>query len=94
MKNFDLEYDLNSFREIQDQYFDENQKCWLGMHPGNHTIIMEKMLNLIDALEDEIKGLEFEHEQAYNMACEYQQRAKQAEKVISEINKAYEGFDF
>lgn len=94
MKNFDLEYDLNSFREIQDQYFDENQKCWLGMHPGNHTIIMEKMLNLIDALENEIKGLEYEYLDAYNHACEYQERAHKAEKEIREINRAYEGYDF
>lgn len=94
MKNFDLEYALNDFREIQDQYFNENKKCWLGMHPGNHTVIMEKMLNLIDLLENEVKVLEYEYNNAYEHACQYQKRAKDAEKSLREINRAYEGYDF
>jgi hypothetical protein len=45
---FETEYLLKEFREIQDQYFDENNKCYTGVNLSAN--IMEKMLELIDNL--------------------------------------------
>ena len=53
---FELEYQLKDFREIQDQYFDEDNKCY-NRHILS-TDIAEKMLNLIDKLSERVNELE------------------------------------
>ena len=53
---FELEYQLNEFREIQEQYFDEKGKCY-----SRHILsvdIAEKMLNLINGLSEHVSKLE------------------------------------
>ena len=47
---FELQYELDEFKEIQDQYFDEDGKCYTGINIS--TDIMEKMLSLIDNLSE------------------------------------------
>jgi hypothetical protein len=50
--DFETEYQLQEFREIQNQYFDEEGKNYpAGI---NSTYIMEQMLKLINQLEKEI----------------------------------------
>ena len=53
---FELQYELDEFREIQDQYFDEDGKCY-----SRHILsieIAEKMLNLINNLSERVNELE------------------------------------
>ena len=45
-------------------------------------------------LVNELFELYAAYDDAYNHACEYQQRAHEAEKEIRELNRAYEGHDF
>ena len=54
--NFEQEYQLEQFREVQDQYFDEDGKCY-NRHILS-TDIAEKMLNLIDKLSERVNALE------------------------------------
>jgi hypothetical protein len=52
---FETQYQLEQFREIQDQYFDENNELWRGLiRVGDLHRIMEQMLTLINQLEIEI----------------------------------------
>lgn len=53
---FELQYELNEFREIQDQYFDEDNKCYSKFILS--TDIAEKMLSLIDKLSERVNELE------------------------------------
>lgn len=53
---FELQYELDQFREIQDQYFDEDNKCYNKFILS--TDIAEKMLNLIDKLSERVNELE------------------------------------
>lgn len=53
---FELQYELDEFREIQDQYFDEDGKCY-NRHILS-TDIAEKMLNLINNLSERVNELE------------------------------------
>ena len=46
--NFEQTYQLEQFREVQDQYFDKNDKCYTGVNLS--PVIMECMLNLINIL--------------------------------------------
>jgi hypothetical protein len=52
--NYDLEYQLQEFRGIQEQYFDGDGKLWGGLSCANMSSIMGQMLTLINALEVEI----------------------------------------
>ncbi len=52
MKNFDLEYDLNKFRDEQKELFDEKGKRYTGVSLSNRQA--EMMLDLINAMEKEI----------------------------------------
>ncbi len=47
---FEQEYKLEQFREIQNQYFDEEGKCYQGIYIS--TAIMEQMLDLINELSE------------------------------------------
>lgn len=49
---FETEYQLQEFREVQEQYFDEDGVTYTSIHQS----IMEQMLKLINQLELEIKG--------------------------------------
>ena len=53
---FELEYKLNEFREMQDQYFDKNNKCYTGINLSAN--IMEIMLKLIDELSKRVNEIE------------------------------------
>jgi len=53
---FELQYELDEFKLIQDQYFDKDNKCYTGVNLS--TDIMEKMLNLIDNLSERVNVLE------------------------------------
>lgn len=53
---FELQYELDEFKEIQEQYFDEDGKCYTGINIS--TDIMEKMLKLIDNLSERVNELE------------------------------------
>ena len=53
---FELQYELDEFKLIQDQYFDEDGKCY-NRHILS-TDIAEKMLNLIDKLSERVNALE------------------------------------
>ena len=53
---FELQYELDNFKEIQDQYFDKDNKCYTGVNLS--TDIMEKMLSLIDNLSERVNELE------------------------------------
>jgi hypothetical protein len=53
---FELQYELDEFKLIQDQYFDEDGKCY-SRHILS-TDIAEKMLNLIDNLSERVNALE------------------------------------
>lgn len=53
---FELQYELDEFKLIQDQYFDEDNKCYTGVNLS--TDIMEKMLSLIDNLSERVNELE------------------------------------
>ena len=52
--SFETEYHLEEFRRIQSEYFDENGKCYTGIHLS--TNIMEQMLSLINQLETELNS--------------------------------------
>ena len=52
--DFETEYQLQEFREIQNQYFTKEGKLWGGLHCANLSSIMERMLKLIDQMETEI----------------------------------------
>ena len=58
--NFDTEYALEQFREIQDQYFDKDGKLWGGLHCANLSGIMTQMLALINRLEIEMIKVELD----------------------------------
>lgn len=51
--NFETEYQLQEFREIQGQYFDELGKAYTGTIFNLDTA--ERMLKLINQLEIELK---------------------------------------
>jgi hypothetical protein len=51
---FETEYQLQEFREIQEQYFTEDDKLWGGLHCANLSSIMEQMLKLINQMEIEL----------------------------------------
>lgn len=51
---FETEYQLQEFREIQQQYFADNGKLWGGLQCANLSSIMSQMLTLINQLESEI----------------------------------------
>ena len=53
---FELQYELDEFKLIQDQYFNEDNKCYTGVNLS--TDIMEKMLSLIDNLSERVNELE------------------------------------
>ena len=53
---FEIQYELDEFKLIQDQYFDEDGKCY-NRHILS-TDIAEKMLNLIDKLSERVNALE------------------------------------
>jgi hypothetical protein len=90
---FETQYQLDEFREIKDQYFDEDEKLWAGLiGVGDLHYIMEQMLKLIGqltievgTLEYEIKGLNKELSQAVDAAGSYEQRAREAETEIRQI---------
>ncbi len=52
---FETEYQLSQFREIESEYFD-NGKYYDGLIGTSHKYIMEKMLKLINQLETQIKN--------------------------------------
>jgi len=52
---FETEYQLEEFRHVQPQYFDPDGEPFTNVTPG---FILEKMLKLINQMEDEIKSLE------------------------------------
>lgn len=52
--SFETEYHLEEFRKIQSEYFDENGKCYIGIHLSGN--IMEQMLTLINQLEKELNS--------------------------------------
>jgi len=54
--NFDIEWNLQEFREEQSQLFDEDGKRYTGVSLSNNTA--EAMLKIIDDMESEIKQLE------------------------------------
>jgi len=54
--NFEQEYQLQEFKEIQDEYFDKTGACYTGNTIG--TNIMERMLKLIDVLSERSKNTE------------------------------------
>jgi hypothetical protein len=54
--NFDIEWNLQEFREEQSQLFDENGKRYTGVALSNDTA--EAMLKIINDMESEIKQLE------------------------------------
>lgn len=53
--DFETEYQLSQFREIETEYFD-NEKYYDGLIGTSHKNIMEQMLNLINQLETQIKN--------------------------------------
>ena len=53
---FELKYKLDEFKDIQEQYFDEDGNCY-SRHILS-TYIMEKMLRLIDSLSERVNELE------------------------------------
>jgi hypothetical protein len=50
--SFETEYQLQEFREIQSEYFDEDGKAYQA--PTYKTGALEQMLNLINQLEKEL----------------------------------------
>jgi hypothetical protein len=48
--NFEQEYQLEQFRELQSQYFDEDGNCYTGVNLS--PFIMESMLKLINVLSE------------------------------------------
>jgi len=52
--DFETEYQLEEFREIQKQYFDEEGKLYGGLRCAQLSSIMERMLKLINQMESEI----------------------------------------
>ena len=54
--NFDIEWNLQEFREEQKELFDENGKRYTGVSLSDRTA--EIMLKLIDDMENEIERLE------------------------------------
>jgi len=78
--NFDTEYALEQFREIQDQYFDKDGKLWGGLHCANMSSIMQEMLGLINRLEIEtIKS---------DLAKKCQARSNEFVNAFPELEKA------
>jgi hypothetical protein len=53
---FELQYELDQFKDVQEQYFDEDNKCYTGINLS--ADIMEKMLSLIDNLSERVNELE------------------------------------
>lgn len=51
--DFETEYQLQEFREVQNQYFDENDKATFQIAPHQ---LCERMLTLINQLEIELKS--------------------------------------
>ena len=49
---FETEYQLEEFRKIQSEYFDEDDKCYTGIRLSEN--IMERMLKLINQLYKEL----------------------------------------
>lgn len=49
--SFETEYQLQEFRKIQGEYFDEHGETYFK---NNKSAIMEKMFNLINQLEKEL----------------------------------------
>lgn len=89
---FETQWQLDEFREIKDQYFDESGKIWGALHYANMSYIMPQMLKLIDQLVNEvctldykIEGLNKELSQAIDAAGSQEQRARQAESDIRQI---------
>lgn len=62
-----------------------------GSAPTSELIKTEDLINELFELFCDYKAM---YDDAYNHACEYQQRASEAEKEIREMNRAYEGHDF
>jgi len=97
--NFETQWQLDEFREVKDQYFDENNKLWGGLQCANMTSIMSQMLKLIDQLVNEVGTFEYEmkglkedlsHADVYrkimiDAAGFQEQRAREAEKEIRNI---------
>ncbi len=52
--DFETEYQLKMFREIQNQYFDEEGNLWGGLQTCNMTNIMGTMFRLINQMEVEL----------------------------------------
>jgi len=52
-----------------------------------------KTEDLINELFNSLNDYRSMYDDAYNHACEYQQRAHEAEKELREVNRAYEGLD-
>jgi hypothetical protein len=48
-ENFETEYALQQFREVQSEYFDEDGNCYTGVNLS--PSMMESMLKLINMLE-------------------------------------------
>lgn len=89
---FETQWQLDEFREIKDQYFDENDKLWGGLQHANMSSIMFQMNKLIDQLVNEVSTLEYENKelnkglsQAIDAAGSYAERAKEAETEIRQI---------
>jgi len=89
---FETQYQLDEFREVKDQYFDEDNKIWGGLNCSPVSTMMTRMLNLIDQLTVEVTGLEYEkkelewmYQQACNAAGANEQRARKCESEIRQI---------
>lgn len=89
---FETQYQLDEFREVKGEYFDEDNKIWDGLNCSPVSTMMTRMLNLIDQLTIEVTGLEYELKElteAYKDACDaagaQEQRAREAESEIRQI---------
>jgi len=54
---FETEYQLQEFREVEKDYFDENGEYYSGLMGSNPKWMAEQMLKLINQMEAEIKML-------------------------------------
>jgi len=75
---FETKYQLEQFREVQDQYFTEEGKLWGGLHCANMSSIMRQMLLLIDQMETDLvkRDLAEKHDTSLDHAFKEMDKAK------------------
>lgn len=82
--NFDIEWNLQEFREEQKELFDDEGKRYTGVALSNDTA--EAMLKIINDMENEIKILEDKNKQYEFMI----KNGLGEEDMINDINMPHE----